>query len=102
MNRMKRVGLTLFLVGIINFLAFFIVTNVVGGDAFNGKIQEGRYFLGYRGTYTEVGRFAYNCSYVHDLSIFITHPMAVIGLFLWSMAREHEQCLASEEERKRK
>ena len=45
-----------------NFMIFVLVAIVVGGDAINGHVAEGRYFLSMNGRVTETsaGVFAYS------------------------------------------
>jgi hypothetical protein len=50
----------LFILFAMGFLTFIIVRIIAGGDAVNGKIENGHYYFGDRGDkYTEVSRTAY-------------------------------------------
>src|SRR5262245_49833891 len=49
-------GATLFFVAIANFLAFCIVSLIIGGEAVSGKVEDGRYYVRHRGRYTEVSQ----------------------------------------------
>ena len=40
-------------------------------------MRDGHYYLGYRGTYTEVSRSLFVYSFNHTLSLFVTHPVAI-------------------------
>ena len=46
----------------VSFLIFWIISVIFGGDALNGKIENGHYYFGSHGKYTEVSRAAYVAS----------------------------------------
>lgn len=62
-----------------NFVAFVVLWFVLGGNALNGGIEDGRYFLGSKGSRAEVSSFVFHYSVLHTLSLFVTQP---IGVFL--------------------
>jgi hypothetical protein len=67
-------------IAIANFIGFLVISFLLGGDASQGRIEEGRFFLGndlHR--YTEVGEFAFRFSQFHGLSLFLTHPAGLVG-----------------------
>ena len=70
----------------INLLIFGALSIILGGDASMGKIEEGRYFLGLRGHYTEVSEAIYTYSKVHgstvSWSFFLLLGIPGIYLFL--------------------
>jgi hypothetical protein len=72
-------GMTLFFVAWVNFTVFWIVALILGGDAINGKVEDGRYYLGSHGRYTQVSADVYVYSRIHTISIFITHPLGIFG-----------------------
>ena len=72
-------GGVLFVIGIVNFLAFVIVAVSIGGDALSGKVESGRYYLSHHGDLTEVSPRVWHYSRVHTISVLITHPLAVFG-----------------------
>lgn len=51
-----------------NFFAFIIGSVHFGGDALNGYVQAGHYFLCAYGSYTEVTQAIWKYSYWHELS----------------------------------
>jgi len=77
------------IIGVVNFLAFFVIGISIGGDALNGKIESGRFYLGDHGKYNEVTEGVYRYSRLHDLSLIITHP-AAIGSALWLQANKRK------------
>lgn len=74
---------------IANFASFWIIAVVCGGDALNGKEEAGKYFLSSHGHDTEVTRSFFEYSRFHALSIWITHPLAIVSL-AWVLGRKSE------------
>jgi hypothetical protein len=66
-------------IAILNFLLFFLIAVVIGGGAIWGKIEEGHYYVGNHGRYTEVGRLVFTYSQLHALSLCITHPLGILA-----------------------
>jgi hypothetical protein len=70
---------------IVNFIAFGAIAFYLGGDAGNGKVEGGRYYLfGMRAengvkVYTEVSKAKFTYSKFHVYSVFITWPLLLIG-----------------------
>jgi hypothetical protein len=64
--------------GFLNFLWFFAESATIG-DAGRGYIREGHYFLVNAGVATEVSKAAWDWSVFHGRSIFVTHPLAMLG-----------------------
>jgi hypothetical protein len=70
-------------VGILNFVVFVAIASYLGGDAVNGKIEGGRYYLfGVRSEaegkgYTEVSQSVFNYSKWHVYSLLTTWPMVM-------------------------
>ena len=75
-NVKSRICLAIFGLGIVNFVLFFIGAVYLGGDAVNGKIVDGHYFLMSHGRYTEVSADIFNYSRWHAYSTWVTHPLA--------------------------
>jgi hypothetical protein len=66
-------------VAIVNFLLFIVISLLIGGDAINGKVEAGRYYLGNHGVYTEVNAVVFYYSKIHCLCVWITHPLAILA-----------------------
>jgi hypothetical protein len=64
--------------GIANFVVFFIAAVYLGGDALNGRIIDGHYFLASHGRLTEVKQAVFVYSEWHARSLFVTHPLALL------------------------
>ena len=60
------------------FGRFFIIDLLSGGDALNGRVQDGRFYLGDHGHFTEVSRRFFEYSRIHALSVFILTPIAIL------------------------
>jgi hypothetical protein len=76
---------SLWLIGalcILNFMAFFVIAGGIGGDAANGKIVNGHFFLGDHGRFTEVTQAIFNYSKWHVRSLFLTQPLGMLLLFI--------------------
>jgi hypothetical protein len=74
-------------VGLLNFLIFVAGAIYLGGDAVNGKIEGGRYYLfgvrseSGRKVYTEVSKPVFTYSRWHVYSIFVTWPLVMVAGF---------------------
>lgn len=77
----KVVGI-LFMIAFINFFAFVIAALCIGGDAFSGHQAGGRYFLASHGKLTETSRTVFMYSKIHVISVFITHPLAILSAWV--------------------
>src|SRR5436309_3291332 len=80
-------GTTLFFVAVANFAAFWIIGVTIGGDAINGRAEDGRYYLANHGRYTEVSESVWTYSRIHAISVFVTHPVGILvggGLMWWA------------------
>ena len=83
-SRLVRLLPTLALVAVVvgfgNFVWFLAESTQLGGDALNGYSRDGHYFVSSHGMYTEVGRDAWAWSRAHAISVFVTHPAAILGV----------------------
>lgn len=71
----------IFIIGwLVNFLVFMAINLYLGGDALNGKIEDGHYFLGSHGKYTEVGYYTFIYSKIHTILFLITNFVLVLYL----------------------
>ena len=81
-TRAKRILHIVVAVAALNFTAFCVVGLSIGGDALNGRAAEGRYYLAHGGEETEVSRAIWVYSFIHAVSVFVTHG-AVFVTFLY-------------------
>jgi hypothetical protein len=78
-DRARRILGPLFILAFFNFLAFWIVgALIIEGNAFNGRVENGSYFLGNGGKLIEVSQAIYVYSYVHTLLVMLTHGAVFI------------------------
>ncbi len=77
-----RTLLVICALGCLNFIVFFIVAIAIGGDAVNGKIVGGHFYLANHGKLTEVSENVFNYSLWHVRSLFVTHPLAMLTGYL--------------------
>lgn len=52
----------------------------LGGDALNGYERDGRYYVSSRGRATEVTEGQWRRSRAHAISVWITHPLAMVSM----------------------
>ncbi len=69
----------IFILAFVNFAAFWLIAVYLGGDAINGRITDGHYFLMAHGRYTEVSAAVFTYSKWHVYSVWITHPLAFLA-----------------------
>jgi hypothetical protein len=74
MNRTER---ALTVLTFVNFFAALALAMFLGGDAFQGRVEDGHYWLGYKGRYQEVSAGTYWFSRLQLFSVFITHPLGM-------------------------
>ena len=83
-------------IGIINFAVFFITALSLGGDAVNGTIYHGRYYLMAHGKYTEVNKAVFDYSKWHVHSLFVTHPLAMFASYWYLRIKKQAGCRADQ------
>ena len=81
-NFAGRIGAVLFWLAIVNFAAFTIICFSIGGDALNGKVEDGHYYLwkiNHRYTkYVETTPTLWRFNRVHALSMIATHCLGIL------------------------
>ncbi len=79
--------------GLCNFVGYTIAYGYIGGDAKNGHISEGKYYVrghfihGPEGQIAQVGQGVWIYSYLHSISIWPT--IAAVLLSMLILARPH-------------
>jgi len=63
------------IVAILNFFVFVGIASYIGGDALNGRIEDGHFFLASHGVYTEVSESVFTYSKIHAISMLVTHAV---------------------------
>ncbi len=74
-------------IALINFFAYVGISVYLGGDAVNGTIRNGHYYLMSHGRYTEVSQDVFDYSRWHTYSLWITHPLAFAFAFWYTRIR---------------
>jgi hypothetical protein len=98
MNRRTRNVICLWIIflGLANFVSYTITYGYIGGDAKNGEIRNGQYFvrghfIHFRqnpdGNETEVSRRVWMYSYIHSITIPMTVAAIIVSTLL--LARPH-------------
>ncbi len=77
-------GLVVFL----NLVSWLVFCVTQGGDALNGKIVDGRYYLGSHSHYTEVSAAKYQFSRWQTISNMVTLPVVVGGSLLYEYRKK--------------
>ena len=66
---------------VLNFIAFVLIAQVSGGDAWNGHIKDGKYFLASHGRYTEVSHGFWTYSFIHIVVLMVVQISAMVAGF---------------------
>ena len=84
MARFRRwlpwIAVVVIILGFINFFWFMAESTSIGGDALNGHISNGRYYVASHGTYTEVSEAVWNASRMHAISMLASWPFVMLSL----------------------
>jgi hypothetical protein len=91
---MQKITNAIFFLAIVNWVVFVVIALSIGGDALNGKIEAGHYYLREHGRYTEVSAAVFQYSRIHALSLFVTHPLAMVAA-IWRYRTQERQNGAS-------
>jgi hypothetical protein len=84
-NRLFRASSWAITIGIFNFFLFAAVSIVIGGDALNGGLENGQYYLGGGGHHTPVPYLVFLFSQVHAYSVLVSWPaIIVLSLVSWA------------------
>ncbi len=90
-SKIQRVCKAIFIIAEVNIISFFIILFMLGGSAPNGKMEDGRYFLGDHGYYKEVPPVVYFYSFVHTYSVFITGLLSIPAGLVYGMTGGNRQ-----------
>jgi hypothetical protein len=71
----------------LNFLVFALMAAHLGGDALSGRVVAHQYFLGYKGGYTGVSKQVFEYSKVHEISVMVTLPLAIVTGFFFGLPK---------------
>ena len=88
-KRVQRLCLFLCLLCVANWLACGAVALWLGGDAWGGYIESGRYYVGGHGRYAEVSHVAYVYSKIHVVVSIVLLPIGAVAGLIAAIVREH-------------
>ncbi len=91
MRCLKPVAVSLFVLAMANFAVFWVVAACLGGDAMNGKAENGHYYLMTGNKYTEVSHRVWTYSVIHTISLFITHPLGIGAMALFALQEKRRR-----------
>src|SRR5215510_4363067 len=69
--------------GFLNFLTFMIMSSLIGGDAANGYVERGHYYVRDHARITEVSKSVFEYSLWHARSLWLTHPITGLASMMW-------------------
>ncbi len=75
----------IFKIASINFWAIIISYLLLGGNALEGKVENGQYFIGSRGHFRSVPSMIFYYSLIHTISVMVTHPLAILASWVHIM-----------------
>src|SRR4051812_26095174 len=96
MVRMRRkvstkVFIVLAVLAPFNFLLYAVIADNIGGDAINGKVDAGRYYLGSHGQYTEVSRAVFTYSKFHTYAVWANYLLFFISGAVLEIRRRRDR-----------
>ena len=74
------IAIVVVLIGFANSSWLAAESSSLGGDALNGYVRDGHYFVTSHGTATEVSHADWEWSRLHGISVLLTHLLAMAGL----------------------
>lgn len=84
----RKMYVAIFILSMLNFAVFWLMAVHLGGDALNGHVTDGHYFLMSHGDFTEVSEEVFNYSRWHAMSLWITHPAgAMAAVFYYKLSQ---------------
>lgn len=86
-NRWAPAGI----LGMANFALLFLVTVVIGGMAFGGRVVDGRYFVSSHGPLKEVPGWVWIFNWIQTVSQVATFPLILVWWFTEREAIEDEK-----------
>ena len=74
-------AVTVIVIGFVNFFTFMVVSSTLGGTAIEVIPSNGHHYLSNHGNLTEVTAAQWGLVHYWTVSVFITHPLAMAGLW---------------------
>ncbi len=81
---LHTLALVAFVIAVVNFVAFIVAGELIGGFTVHGGVADGQYYVARTagGARTVVPEATFRYLQLHQLSMFMTHALA-IGLGWW-------------------
>jgi hypothetical protein len=73
---------TFFFTCLLNMVVFFLTSVLIGGTAQNGKLENGKFYVGEHSRYTEVSKTMYEFSRTHFLFTIITFLPTLLAVLI--------------------
>ena len=86
----RKIAAALVILPFVNFFLYALIAEILGGDAVNGKVDGGRYYLGLHGQYTEVSRAVFTYSKYHTYAIWATSILFLTTAAILEIKRRRE------------
>jgi hypothetical protein len=84
-KRISKICKTIFYVCWVNFLLFGVISVLIGGDALNGRVEDGHFYLGGGGENVEVHCFVFVYSKLHAIVTIGLFPLTMLAsLVYWA------------------
>lgn len=80
--RLKMIADLLIIVAMANFVLFTAGAARLGGDALNGKVENGSYYVMTKGKYTQIPRAVWIYSRIHAIALIVNFVAAIGTYFL--------------------
>jgi hypothetical protein len=77
--------------GIAIWFSWMVASAFIGGDAFSGKIEGGKYFLGRHGHYTEVSRNVFTLNRFHGYVAWSGFGIGILAAIAGNLSRRSEK-----------
>jgi hypothetical protein len=79
-NPLKIVGISLVVAALVILISFVIVTARLGGDAVNGKVEDGHFYLFKQGGgLTQVSEQTWHNDRNYTICVMVAYPLGMLG-----------------------
>ena len=87
----RAVGFAVIGLWALGFVSLLVIAVTFGGYAQGGKIENGKYFIGMNGVYSEVSRNAWVLSYIHAFVVMLLTVAAMFAIPIAAGPNTEEQ-----------
>lgn len=89
-KELHRITRALLVLALLDFLFFAALTVALGGDAADGAVRDGRYYVGNHGVLREVSRAAWTLSRSIGYSLYVVWAGAIAAFAVDSLRKRDE------------